>query len=277
MLNKIHLPLLLNHKIKFISLIIFLLITVSCFQDPVNIDLSEFGPTIVIEGNITDHPGPHSVRISRTAKYSDPDNFPSVSGATVRIEDNLGNSIPLQEIGTGRYQTSSIRGIPGRTYTLTVNDSGDKYTASSTMPQPLLLNMINFEMIAQDPNIYEFSCSFQDRAGIEDYCLLNLYTDGNLVDHILYNGHQNDGQEIVFDDFNVLFNYHDVVTIDLLTLDKAAYEFFHTLEIVDDREADELAGSFIPVTTFNPTTNLDKGALGYFSAHTLRRYVLVVE
>lgn len=277
MLTKAHLPLLLKNKIMFIPLIILLLVTVSCFQDPVNIDLSEFGPTIVIEGSINNQPGPHSVRISRTANYSGPYNFPSISGATVGIEDNLGNSIPLQEIETGLYQTSSVRGIPGRTYRLTVNVSGDNYTAASTMPEPLFLNVINFEMVAQNPNIYELSCSFQDRAGIEDYCLLNLYIAGNLVDHILYNDHQSDGQEIVFDDFNVFFNYHDVVTIDLLTLDKAAYDFFHTLEIVDDRDDDEFVSSFLPVTTFNPTTNLDNGALGYFSAHTLRRYVSVVE
>ena len=143
MFSKIKLPFLLNRHRRLIFLMILLPPIVSCFRDPVNIDLTDYGPNIVIEGNIADHPGPHSVRISRTAIYNGQNHFRSVSGAIVTIEDNLGYSIPLQETESGLYQTAPVKGIPGRTYTLTVIVDGEKYSASSTMPRPSRPSPIN--------------------------------------------------------------------------------------------------------------------------------------
>ncbi|MCK5077823.1 MAG: DUF4249 family protein, partial [Calditrichia bacterium] len=69
MFNTIKLSLILK-RIRISGLVILsLLIIFSCYRGPINIDLSEFENNIVIEGSITNLPGPHSVRISRTGKY----------------------------------------------------------------------------------------------------------------------------------------------------------------------------------------------------------------
>jgi hypothetical protein len=245
---------------------------VSCHRDPINIDLSDFGETIVIEGNITDQPGPHTVRISRTVLIDVEDKFPPVKNALVSIEDDENNIIQLEETASGVYQIASWSGIPGKTYTLKVIVDGVKYTASSKMPKPLEIEMLNITGIPQVRNLFKASCSFQDNTGIKDYGLLNIYRNGYLEDFYLYQDEMTDGQEVVIDDFDVYYNYGQVATIELLTIDKTIYEFYDTLYIIDEREGDEFINSVIPVTTLNPTTNLDNGALGYFSAHTVRRF-----
>jgi hypothetical protein len=140
------------------------------------------------------------------------------------------------------------------------------------MPEPLLLETLNFESITPANNAYEFSCSFKDRAGIRDYCLINIYTNGYLNDYYLYQDNITDGQEILLDNFDIVFIQNDIVTIDLLTLDQATYEYLRTLDIICNSEDDEFVASLLPVTTFNPTTNIDNGALGYFGANTIRSY-----
>ena len=278
MFNTIKLSLILK-RIRISGLVILsLLIIFSCYRDPINIDLSEFENNIVIEGSITNRSGPHSVRISRTGKYQVENEFPAVSGATVTINDNLGNLVDLQETNLGEYRTYSLLGVPGRTYTLTVIADGEKYTASSTMIQPLELQAINFTRVSPTVNSYELSCSFQDRPDIEDYCLIKVYSNGELNQEYLYQDKLTDGEEIVIDDFYYNYSIENVVTVELLTFDEESYRFFKSLDTIDERdeEDDEFESTFIPVTTYNPTTNLNNGALGYFGAYTVMRYVRMV-
>jgi hypothetical protein len=144
------------------------------------------------------------------------------------------------------------------------------------MPKPLQIKNVNMERTSPGVNDYELSLIFQDRAGIEDFCLINVYKNGILHDHYLYQDEQTDGQEVVFDDLNVSFNNNDVATFELISFDRASYEFFNSLDMVVDAEDRELLATFIPVTTYNPTTNLNNGAFGYFSAFAIRRYTRIV-
>jgi hypothetical protein len=277
MLRKSEFPILFLNIIKEILFAITLLYFVSCYRDPININLDEFGNKIVIEGNITDNEGT-TVRISRTVHYNDENDFPPVQGASVTIENQTGEFSHLTEIQPGLYRDYSFRGIPGNTYSLTVITDYERYTASSTMPQPLLLETIEFNEIAPGVNIFELSMSLIEHSGINDYCIINLYQNGYLADQVLYNDSQNDGNLVEIEYFDMLFYLNELVTIELITIDESIYEFFHTLNMIEESEEDddELAGTFIPVTTFNPTTNWDNGALGYFSANTINRYSIRV-
>jgi hypothetical protein len=226
MFNKIKL-LFLSKRIRILlTLLLSSFLITSCFQDPVNLDLSEYGPTIVIEGSISNRPGPQSVRITKTVSYNGRNNFPTVSGADVSIADNQGNLVLLQETETGLYQTQNLAGQPGRTYNLSVLTDGKKYTATSTMPPPLILKTINLTRAAPGSDRFELSFSFQDHPGIEDYCLINIFGNGEKYDHFLYQDKSTDGEEVVFDDINVHFHYGDVVTIEVITFDRAGYEFY---------------------------------------------------
>jgi hypothetical protein len=258
-------------------LILCFLLLVSCYREPFDIDISQFGPAIVIEGNVTDQEGPTTVRISRTAELSGENEFPRVTGAKVTIHDNLNNSVELQEVTAGIYQTYALTGVPGRRYTLTVRLKNEVYTGMCVMPQPISLQDFHFEAIDPGNNLYEISCSFKDRPKVADYCLLNVYYNRHLIDYYLYKDDMTDGEKIVLDDFNILYGQDDQASIELLTLDMNIYDFFYTLDVIANAEDSEFVSTFLPVTTLNPTTNLDNGALGYFSAHTIRRYEMTVQ
>lgn len=76
---------------------------------------------LVIEGLISDEPGPYEVKVSLTmplGKLSAPEPVP---WCIVSITDDEGNKQMLHEVTPGHYQTSgSFIGIPGERYTLEV-------------------------------------------------------------------------------------------------------------------------------------------------------------
>ncbi|GAB4016824.1 DUF4249 domain-containing protein [Spirosoma koreense] len=116
----------------YAQLLVYGLLVVSCvteFQpDPVSIT-----PSLIVEGMITDQPGPYSVKLTRTADYSYKSLNLLETGATVIISDNLGNREVLKEQG-GVYQTSTagIQGVAGRTYKLTIRtQNGEQYESDA--------------------------------------------------------------------------------------------------------------------------------------------------
>ncbi len=95
--------------------------------------------SLVVEGEITDQPGPYTVRLSRTADYSYKSLNLFETGATVVISDNLGNQETLKEQSPGgAYQTSvaGILGVPGRSYKLTIQTKGGKRYESAPEVMP---------------------------------------------------------------------------------------------------------------------------------------------
>ncbi|MBC3783940.1 DUF4249 domain-containing protein [Spirosoma utsteinense] len=86
---------------------------------------------LVVEGQITDQPGPYTVRLTRSADYSYTAINLLETGAVVSIEDNLGNRETLREQAPGGvYQTrpDGIQGVAGRRYKLIVQtQSGTRY------------------------------------------------------------------------------------------------------------------------------------------------------
>lgn len=94
----------------------------SCI-DPFSIPVSETQEQLVVEGMITDQPGPYTVKLFKTRPINDQiGNSLDVSGAMVVIEDSNGNSEKLKESAPGYYVTSvaGIQGVIGRTYVLKI-------------------------------------------------------------------------------------------------------------------------------------------------------------
>jgi hypothetical protein len=106
--------------------------------DPLNVEVSETTRRLVVDGLITDQPGPHIVKLF----YSNPLStsrlrpFDPVSGATVSIVDDLGVSNTLMETSPGIYETKSdeFSAQIGRSYYLFIRTAaGEEY--SSDMQQ----------------------------------------------------------------------------------------------------------------------------------------------
>jgi hypothetical protein len=74
----------------------------------------------VVEGLITDQPGQHSIRISKSIPLGTEGEFNPVRQCNVWITDNLGNKYPLREFVGGYHTDPSFKGVIGRSYKLHV-------------------------------------------------------------------------------------------------------------------------------------------------------------
>jgi len=64
----------------------------------------------------------------------------------------------------------------------------------------------------------------------------------------------------------------DTITLELLSIDKASYDYFSTLK--DILTSDRSPTSLSPA---NPNTNLSNGSLGYFSAFAMDTKKIVIQ
>ena len=127
--------------IRFLKIVFLLL--VACFfstcLDEIELDVPASDAVLVIAGNIYTQPGPYSVFISESAEFaSGPAGSPDpVSGAIVRLRDDVGNEETLTEFVNGEYRTAEngLRGTIGRTYTLEVQVNGNTY---QSQPEEIL-------------------------------------------------------------------------------------------------------------------------------------------
>ena len=267
----------MSGKIKsFWGFILLFMVLCACYQEPFYIDLSEYGNKIVVEGSIANHAGPHLVKISYTVSNQSREMMPPVKWANVTIEDDMNNIYQLTEIRPGIYEVD-MTGIPDRTYTLKILSDGDLYTASSKMPQPLTIESVKFISLGTESNQYYLSVTFIDQQRTLNFCKINIYKNGELYDHYLYNDNLSDGQIIVLDNFDVHYNKSDVATVELLTLNKDTYDYYASLDMIEDDDNSEMVNSFIPVSTYTPPSNITNGALGYFYAHTIHIFTGTVE
>jgi hypothetical protein len=265
--------------------ILFILICIelnSC-QQVVSIDLNKADPHIVIEGIISDQPGPYTVKISKTGNYFEPSlYFPPVTGAQIVLTDDKGQRDTLKELNQGTYFSTTLQGITDRTYSMSVTSDGKTYSASSFMPAKVLIDSVYAAKrtgFRSEPG-YDIYVMFKDPPEPGNYYRLNaksntlipadsidgrryrLYTDkftnGNEMTERIRAGGQ--------------VQIGDTITLDLLSIDKAAYDYFSTLR--DILSSDRSPTSLSPA---NPNTNLSNGSLGYFAAFAMDTKKIVIK
>jgi hypothetical protein len=122
---------------KIIFLLSLIVFADSCVERA-DFTASNSDSQLVIEGLITDEPGPYTVKLSRSRKPLDFSGTLPVSAIRVTILDDAGTSEVLTEVLPGTYQTAAngMRGLVGRSYTLKVETRDGKIYES--IPDKLL-------------------------------------------------------------------------------------------------------------------------------------------
>ena len=255
---------------KKIFLPILLIVFFSSCRKVIKLDLKNNEPRYVIEGIITNQNGVCSVLISRSKNFYGDNQFAGISGAQVKVKDN-GVEFILNETSSGIYENSTLNGTPGHVYELSVSIGNEIFSAISKMPQPVNLDTlfistgpfgqfkfpnINYTDPAGINNGYRF---VQYVNGIKDPAIFwddDEFTDGQFISRQLDSGIDRED-----DPGNIKSG--DAVRIDLLTIDEAVLKFWYTLSTGGAEGGGHL------VAPSNPVTNIQGGALGYFSAHTV--------
>jgi hypothetical protein len=257
---------------KYIFITCMSILCASCTKE-IEVDLNASSRLLVIEGNVTDAPGPYTIKLSKTVNFSSPNTYPPVSGATVTISDNTGVTELLTETSPGLYQTHSITGVQGNTYTLRVVAEGKQYNAVSTMPYKINLDSMRFDA-QTEPGESE-----------ETYAIIPLYLDpvefGNnyrfffsahgKVDKLYQVSNDNFGNgtinaQLFFTDSEyVKILKGDTVEVTMLCIEVNTYNYYYTLSQISD------GGIIGGATPTNPPSNITGNkALGIFSAYTIQ-------
>lgn len=259
----------IHSTIYMFALMIVLISAASC-EKVIDVKTNNSTPQLVVEGNISNMPGPYTVKLSTSVNYDQMNTFPAVQGAIVKISDDKGNAETLTETTPGTYQTSTLVGTVGNTYTLNIKTSDQKeYTASSIMPGIVPLDEIKIEKSAwsfnNDKDTLDAVAIFTDPKGLGNNYRFVQYINNtqtgllNITNDKYFDG--NPTRVILFRKDKEYIKKGDNVTVEMRCIDKANYDYFNTLnQIENDR------GNAAPA---NPISAFTGGALGYFCAYSV--------
>lgn len=130
----------------------------SC-EDVINVDIPEGETLLVVDGWITDQSGPYIITLSTTDRYFSNSEAPKVTGAIVRISDSEGNTEVLQETALGIYETQSIQGKIGNSYTLEIEYDGESYKSDTYLSPTSPIDSLTYRyeeanLVREDPGIF---------------------------------------------------------------------------------------------------------------------------
>lgn len=265
---------------KYYILIAFLLLFFSSCTKVIDLKLSNASGKLVIEGNITNGSGPQVFTINTNVPFTNTNTYPPVTGATVTVNDQSGNSYLFTEGPSGTYTNSQLIGVPGNTYTMKVLTNGTTYAAVSTMPQVVILDSLGSknEAISSGSNPKkQITVYYHDPAGVANQYRFVEYVNGVQVKNVFVANDQfNDGlaTNMVLrsdgGDDNAI-HAGDTVTVEMQCIDHPIYLYWLTLA------QQSQVGPGGSVTPSDPPTNITPVSLGYFSAHTTQTKTIVAK
>lgn len=263
-------------KLIYISLIAA---TLSSCTEKMDIELEEGYDRLVVEGTITNEVKAHTVELSKTTGFFNPDRAERISGAIVTLDDGI-NTDTLREYPgqKGVYATAdSYRGVPGREYVLNISlsqpVSGEtEYEASSLMPPERYLDSVNVAY-KQRWDSWEVQAYATDPTTM-DFYRFDIIKNGELItdtinepfvtDDILFNGQFTNGIAVGYlqvENPQEIVEIGDTITLRLSSITEAYYTFL--LDVIDE------SGYNSPLFDGPPANirgNINNGAIGFFAA-----------
>jgi hypothetical protein len=121
----------------------------SC-EDVIDLDAPVGTPQVVVDGWVTNQPGPQSVKLTRSAGYFNNAPAPALTGATVTVTDDRGRTYRfLDTANQGVYTwtpegTADTLGRIGGTYTLTVKTGADTYQAVTRINRVPVIDSLTY-------------------------------------------------------------------------------------------------------------------------------------
>ncbi len=116
----------------YITILYAMVLSLNGCVDPFTPELDTAADSfVVVDGIITDQPGPYVVKINKSVPLNEVENARShVAGLSVFIEEENGVSELLTETGPGIYETNTIQGVPGNRYRLAFDYGGAQYQST---------------------------------------------------------------------------------------------------------------------------------------------------
>lgn len=253
------------------------LVLTGCKKE-ISFDYNEIDPVVVIEGRVTNEG--MNVRVTKSRSMQDSVRSRCQQGAVVLITSDSGVETLTYDAATDSYH-SSTKGVAGNTYRMSVAFEGQQYEASSTMLKPapiqstefLWQKVINerllaYEMWAIDPepDVRNYYYYRMDRRSSHPHLAKfpkseayrwSVFDDRGCPPGLLYRDimcmSERAADEDKEENWKSILYEGDTITLQLMTIDRPAYDFFTSLR------AGQSGGA-------NPRSNIAGGCQGYFLA-----------
>lgn len=136
---------------SIVGIILFTILSMSSCVEEIDIEYGKAGDFIIIDAIVTDYDKVQTVIIRRGRDmdidiYTGP-KLDTIENVTVKIADDLGWSGEFHDVSEGKGREFELEGHqfePGRTYTLTVTVGEREFTSTETMPQPPIIDHLEF-------------------------------------------------------------------------------------------------------------------------------------
>ena len=116
----------------------------------VDVDIPDPDRRLVVEGRIElIKEAPSSaqrIRLTTTDAFFSQEAPPPATGATVSVTDGAGASFTFTETAPGIYETTSLMGRIGETYTLSIDYAGDRYRSSAAWKSESLSPNVEYRL-----------------------------------------------------------------------------------------------------------------------------------
>jgi len=255
----------------------------SC-TEKIDVKLDESYTRLIVEGNLTTDTMEHVFMLSKTSDYFSNEPNPKVTGATVRITDEKGNSVLLEEKEEGIYKTpEDYFGIPNNRYDLRIDLQEEiggfsTYEGSSFLPPVNPIDSIGMEFNSRfgEDGFWIVKLYATDPAGVENFYKFNIYRNGILmtdsldkvsfVDDRLFDGNFTFGIGVNYFNNsyeNEQFQIGDTVVMQMGGITKEQYTYMSNVS-----EATGYQNPLFGGPPANPIGNIDNGAFGYFATYS---------
>lgn len=242
----------------------------------IDVDLSESEPAVVIEGNLAFGKGELEVKVSKTGSYFSSGSAEKVENAQVILENSPGFRLTAEEENDGIYTITDVPANQGSVYRLTVQVEQKEYTGVSVLNPLVRIDSLNYEYQREQiffEGGYRLLLYFNDPPDEDNYYRVRVSKNGvrfnEVGDIIVFDDDGFDGKSIRIRLRGQEFEKGDTATVELLSIDRNAWEYFSTLSEI----ASLNPGSPSPA---NPVSNLSNGALGYFSVWAVSSKSVVI-
>ena len=162
--------------------LLFLSSFLSC-EDIITPNLPTNDPILVVDAWVNNLNQPQKIFLSTTQDYLDSTSSPSVTGAVVKVSDDLGNIFEFVESDAGEYvwQPDSIYknlGEVGTSYLLSIVQGGEEFIAQSAMNRTSTIDSVNFVRGQFPEGSYYAEFWSREESGIGDAYWIKSYKNG---------------------------------------------------------------------------------------------------
>lgn len=257
----------------------FIIIITSACTKVIDVDLNESNPKLVIDGavNFADSNVRYaSVKLSWTGSYYSSNDFNVINGAELFLKSPDGISHALTNTNDGIYvSTDSIVGNSLDNFELSGIIDGKEISAISSLPNRVEIDSIGAYVLPfgppNDGNFRTPVIFFTDLKNDKNYYRFRLLVNGESIEELFFQRDDGqDGELMIYPFFRVRVSPNDTITIQLLCIDKASFDYYKVL-------SQNIGGGGFSAAPGNPNTNIQGDAIGVFTAQNVSQKTIIVK